>query len=148
MAGGGGPPGTVARAGADSRGFAVLDAASVPLGPAPAPTSANLRAIRDAFRDWGVTMVVVPDDAGLATYQTGRGSAYGSALFAAVLGSAPVRQDGAWVWSDITVAPPPVSISSMAFDACLALGHARASAEADVARCVVASSPGGADTHG
>ena len=100
MAGGGGPAGTVARAGADRVGFSVLRAASVPLLPAPTLSASNLEAVREAMRNWGVTMVVVPDDAGLPAYQTARGTGFGVAFFTAVLGSAPVYQDRAWVWSD------------------------------------------------
>ena len=69
MAGGGGPSGTVARAGADAVGFAVLRAASVPLLAAPALSAATLEAVREAMTHWGVTMVVVPADAGLAPFQ-------------------------------------------------------------------------------
>jgi hypothetical protein len=102
MAGGGGPAGTVARAGANMLGFNVLRKASVPLGPAPLPTMANLEAVREAMRDWGVTMVVVPADAQLAEFQIGRGSSYGVAFFTGVLGSRPTYQNHAWVWSDVS----------------------------------------------
>jgi hypothetical protein len=98
MAGGGGPAGTAARAGSDRSGFTVLDRASVPLGPAPVLNAEDLRAVRTALHRWGVTMVVVPDDTGLTAFQRGRGARYGTAFFSEVLGTAPVRQDGAWVW--------------------------------------------------
>ncbi len=81
MAGGGGPAGTVARAGDQKAGFAVLRAASVPLLAAPTLSSSNLVAVRKALAAWGVTTVVVPDDAGLPAYQTARGTAYGVAFF-------------------------------------------------------------------
>jgi hypothetical protein len=98
LAGGGGPAGTAARAGASRPGFTVLHQASVPLGPAPVLTAANVQAVRTALRRWGVTMVVVPDDTGLATFQQGRGAKYGTSFFTQVLGWAPVRQNGASVW--------------------------------------------------
>ncbi len=44
-------------------------------------------------------MVVVPDDTGLPAFQTGRGTGYGVAFFTAVFGTAPMSQDGAWVWA-------------------------------------------------
>jgi hypothetical protein len=121
MAGGGGPAGTVPRAGGDKAGFAVLRQASVTTLAPPALDRANLSAVRKALRDWRVTMVVVPGDTGLLSFQTGRGTAYGVAFFTAVLGSVPVRQDGAWVWTDVgrdTEAPAP--ISPAALSACLA----------------------------
>jgi hypothetical protein len=61
-------------------------------------TAANVQAVRTALRRWGVTMVVVPDDTGLATFQQGRGARYGTSFFTQVLGWAPVRQNGASVW--------------------------------------------------
>ena len=45
----------------------------MPLLPAPDPSASNLEAVREAMRNWGVTTVVVPDDAGLPPYQTGPG---------------------------------------------------------------------------
>jgi hypothetical protein len=140
MAGGGGPSATEARAGAYKAGFAVLDAASVPIGPAPAPNHANLAAVRAALRGWGVTMVVIPDDRGLPTYQTGRGSSWGSGFFTAVLGSLPTRQDGAWVWTDVAKAPPSLDISSAAFNACLPLDQGGVPTAPDAPRCVLRSS--------
>ncbi len=65
--------GTVARAGADAPGFAVLRDASVPLLAQPVPTASTLAEVRKAMHDWGVTTVVVPDDTGLPEYQTARG---------------------------------------------------------------------------
>jgi hypothetical protein len=146
MAGGGGPAGTVARAGADKTGFRLLAMASIPLGPAPAPTKANLDAIRRALHNWGVTMVVVPDDAGLPVFDRGRGSAYGVAFFSAVLGSAPVRQDGAWVWPRVVTAPPPVSIGESSFNACTQPGPAGAATLTAIPRCVLTSGAKGVPT--
>jgi hypothetical protein len=141
MAGGGGPAGTPSRAGAYRAGFEVLSAASVPLGPQPAPTPANLLAVRRALRGWGVTMVVVPGDRGLPTFQTGRGTSYGVAFFTAALGVAPVRQDGAWVWPRASASPPPVPISTSRLDACIAGGTGGAAAVSGIGRCVLASTP-------
>jgi hypothetical protein len=121
MAGGGGPAGTVLRAGAEQAGFAVLRAASVPTLSAPTLDHSNLVAVRNALHNWGVTMVVVPEDAGLPVFLTGRGTPYGVAFFAAVLGSAPIWQDGAWVWTDLTrTVAPPVPIGSVPLGTCLA----------------------------
>jgi hypothetical protein len=101
MAGGGGPAGTVARAGAEARGFRILAAASLPIGPAPSLSKAHIEAVRQAIRSWGVTMIVVPSDNGLANFQTGRGSDYGRAFFTAVMGTAPMYEDQAWVWNGV-----------------------------------------------
>ena len=139
MAGGGGPAGTVARSGADRVGFSVLRQASVPLLPAPTLSASNLEAVRSAMRDWGVTTVVVPDDAGLPAYQTARGTGFGVAFFTAVLGSEPVCQDHAWVWSDTGHRPPPLSLAPSDLAACTD-GSLAGLAGDGVARCVVAAS--------
>ena len=137
MAGGGGPAGTAARAGdarPDSRYWIRRRCHWV---RPPAPTGPNLRAIRDAMRMWGVTMVVVPDDTGLAQFQTARGAAFGVAFLAAVLGSVPVSQDGAWVWSHVGHSPAPVPVTTARFGACVSAAGAAANGPEQAARCVV-----------
>lgn len=140
MAGGGGPAGTVARAGSNQVGFSVLRSASVPLLPPPALTASNLEAVRSAMHNWGVTMVVVPDDAGLPSFQTARGTKYGVAFFTVVLGSAPIRQDGAWVWPVAATLAPPVAIAESVFDTCVGSGTEGQESVAHVGRCVLRSS--------
>jgi hypothetical protein len=139
MAGGGGPAGTVARAGSNQVGFSVLRSASVPLLRPPALTASNLEAVRKAVHNWGVTMAVVPDDTGLPSFQTARGTKYGVAFFTAVFGSAPIHQDGAWVWPVVAKSPPPVVITESAFDTCVGSGTEGADSLTDVAGCVLAS---------
>ena len=141
MAGGAGPAGTVVRAGADRPGYAVLDAASVVFAPAPAASAANLGAVRTAMRDWQVTTVVVPDDAGLHVYEQARGSSWGVAFYTAVMGTAPTRQAGAWVWDGAaTATAAPVPLGPVAFARCVALGSPSSPAAATgaaVASCVL-----------
>ncbi len=118
MVGGGGPGVVPARAGSERPGFDVLERASVPLDPPPNPTTANVRAIRDALAGWRVTTIVVPDQPRLPTYDKGRTVAYAVGLFTAVLGRQPTYQDSAWVWNDVRSPGPPITISSAAFAAC------------------------------
>jgi len=132
MPGGGGPAGTVARAGAQQAGFAVLHAASVPLDPAPAESATDLAAVRRAMAAWGVSEVVVPTDAALPAYSRGRGARFAVGFFTAALGSAPVRQADAWVWPRAAAAPRPAPVSAPAFAACTAAGTG-----GQVARCVL-----------
>jgi len=136
MVGGGGPGVTVSRAGPETPGFEVLAKASLPLGPPPQPTTANLEAIRSALTGWGVTTVVVPDQPQMPTYDQGRGVPYGVGLFTAALGQAPVHQAGAWVWNRVTSAGPSVVISSAAFQACIG-GMAGSVPAPAVAACVL-----------
>ncbi|MGH9097583.1 MAG: hypothetical protein ACRDWB_09165, partial [Acidimicrobiales bacterium] len=135
MPGGGGPAGTVARAGADAAGFSVLRAASVPLVAPPAESEANLQSVRRALRDWEVTTVVVPGDPGLAAYQTGRGTPYAVAFFTAVLGSAPTYRSGAWVWSEPGDAPP-LPVSACVFARCQAFVGPRSDLGPEVSGCI------------
>ena len=141
MAGGGGPSGTVARAGADAVGFAVLRAASVPLLAAPTLSAVNLEAVREAMTNWGVTMVVVPADAGLAPFQVARGTGYGVAFFTAVLGSAPVYQNRAWVWSDVARRPAPTAVAAPTFNACADERARSLVADDPWSRCVMQAPP-------
>jgi hypothetical protein len=147
MAGGGGPTGTVSRAGANRAGFAVLSAASVPVGPPPTPSEVNLEAVRHAMRDFGVTMVVVPDGQGLPAFQIGRGSGYGVAFYTAVLGSAPRSQDGAWVWTNVGEAPAPVGhVTANTLADCAKRGTLEGAGRSLVAHCVLTAAAGSA--HG
>lgn len=118
QAGGGGPTGQASRAGRARPGFEVLSGASLALGPAPVPTPATVAAIRRALVDWGVTVVVVPDQDTLAPYDRGRSTAYAVGLFTAAVGRPPAYRHDAWVWTAPT-AGPPVAISATAFEHCV-----------------------------
>jgi hypothetical protein len=141
MAGGGGPSGTAARAGTHKTAFQVLDDASVPIVPGPLLTPSNLEAVRAALRAWGVTMAVVPDDTGLPPFQTGRGTSYGVALFTSVLGSAPTRQDGAWVWRHVATAPPPRAVPPAELATCTQSGAQPVGGSSPVASCILNPGP-------
>jgi hypothetical protein len=118
QAGGGGPQGQPWRAGAARPGFEVLVGASLPLGPAPEPTAANLGAVREALALWKVTTVVVPDQPGLPVYEQGRSPSYAAGLLTAALGTLPAYVDRAWVWSSVATAPAPAPLPTAAFDRC------------------------------
>jgi len=140
QAGGGGPQGQPSRAGAARPGFEVLFHASLPLGPEPQATAANVTAVRRAMALWRVTTVVVPDQPDLPAYEQGRSATYAVGLLTAVLGVAPDYQDDAWVWSagsgtlaTTTPAPHPVSAADLA--RCTAPG----SDPMAVPRCVLAA---------
>jgi hypothetical protein len=138
MVGGGGPGITPSRAGPEAPGFNVLARASLPLSSAPLPTAADLRAIRAAMTGWGVTMVVVPDQPAMPTYDRGRDVAYAVALLTAALGRVPTVQARAWVWTNVGNAGPPIPMSAPAFAACKG-GSGRVASPLAVANCVVGS---------
>jgi len=136
QAGGGGPQGQPSRAGAARPGFEVLAAASLPLGPAPLPTPANLTAVRHALAVWRVTTVVVPDQPDLPDYEQGRSPDYAAGLLTAVLGTLPTYADSAWVWHTAT-AGPPAPVSTADFARCTVGLPATASDPLAVPRCVL-----------
>ncbi|HVB92854.1 MAG TPA: hypothetical protein VND67_00935 [Acidimicrobiales bacterium] len=144
MAGGGGPEGVANRAGGAEAGFEVLFGASLALGPPPGPSAANLAAIRQALTTWQVTMVVVPDQPGLPSYDQGRSPAYAVGLMTAALGRPPHLDHSAWVWSSVGTRTPPPAIPMGAgrFEACTtgpAAGSASATARRAVVDCVLAA---------
>ena len=147
QAGGGGPEGIASRAGKAKAGFNVLFGASLPLGPPPGPSEANLVAIRQALAIWQVTMVVVPDQPALASYDQGRIPAYAVGLMTAALGRAPHFDNSAWVWSSVNtdMAPLPIAMSETRFDACTTGAAAVAASHHAVSDCVLQGSgnPGG-----
>ena len=143
QASGGGPQGQPFRAGPARPGFEVLSAASLPLGPAPRPTPSVLAAVRQALRVWGVTTVVVPDQPGLPPYEQGRGGAYASGFFTAVLGGLPDHVDDAWVWDAVPGAPPALPVTAAAFDRCTTDTAASSLDRLSVPRCIMAAGSSG-----
>jgi len=137
MVGGGGPGVAPSRAGPERPGFDVLAEASLPLGPEPQPTAANLDAVRGALAGWGVTTAVVPDQPALPTYERGRSVAYAVGLLTAAIGRAPVLEDRAWVWEDVRAPDDPVPMTPEAFASCTGDGAPDAPV-AGVAACVLA----------
>lgn len=104
IVGGGGPGAFLTRAGRERNGSLVLRSLTANQSNfqgLPAPTPANLRAVRYAFDHWGVTMVVVPDQTHLRSTERGSDPAYAVHFLSAVLGVSPHRQPGAWVWSSV-----------------------------------------------
>ena len=139
MVGGGGPGVTPSRAGKERPGYNVLAQASLPLGPGPTATAANLDAIRSALRGWGVTTVVVPDQPAMPTYERGRSVPYAVALFTAALGAAPVFQADAWVWDRVDGAGASTPLTWVAFADCANRGGIDASGSSAAAECVLRS---------
>jgi hypothetical protein len=129
LAGGGGPEGVANRAGHAEAGFKVLFGASFALGPPPGPSTGNLQAIRQALTVWQVTMVVVPDQLGLPSYDQGRSPVYAVGLMTAALGRPPHYDHSAWVWSSVntSLTSPAIPMAAGQFDRCTT-GAAGASA--------------------
>lgn len=135
MPGGGGPGVVPSRAGAERAGYELLAQASYPLDAPPPVTTSSLAVMRAALAGWHVDTVVVPDTAGLPSYDRGRPVPYAVGLFSALTGRLPVEQDGAWVWQG----SPTVAAATRRVDparAARCLAHPPA-APFDAARCVL-----------
>jgi len=157
--GGGGPQGTVARAGQDAAATAVLDALSigcpglprhrpvtVPGCPddrawpdRPTATPANARLVRAMVVRDGVTEVVVPVTLRGRPIVTGAPSPWAAAFFTQVLGLAPVVEGRAWVFGPTAVLPPPHLVTRAAARRCAAL--AASVGPGTLAPCVLGGRP-------
>jgi len=103
QAGGGGPEGTSARAGAARPGFDVLNVLSFGFSPSEPPaTAAAFAATRQALSIWKVNTVVIAPDPSGDPRQQGHDPGFAAAYMTAVLGRPPVIQSGAWVWDDVS----------------------------------------------
>ena len=117
----------------------MLEQASIPLGPPPAPSRFNLTAIREALELWGVTTIVIPDEPHLPHYTQGRSAAYAVGLLTAAMGRPPVYDHSAWVWSAVAVKGPSYSINQTRFNACVTGAASRLSSRLAVPSCIAGS---------
>jgi len=139
MVGGGGPGGVVQRTGVERAGAEAIGRASFSFtGQMLRP--GDVAASRYALSAWGVTGVILPDQPGLPAYDRVTSVPYTVAFVTAVVGRAPVRQAGSWVWNGVArapragVAPAPASV-----DACTSRGAGGSTAAVErVAACVLA----------
>jgi len=113
QAGVGGPAGTLARAGSVARGYQLLNDAAYLFVPSPQLIPGRVRDVRLAIHRWGVTKVVVPDQETLGPGARARSTAWAVGFFTTIMGRAPHRQPGAWVWP-VTDPLPAVSESLVA----------------------------------
>jgi hypothetical protein len=139
MVGGSGPGAVLSRAGRERAGQAVISAASFSLSGPPPTTAANVAAVRRAFGGWGVTTVVVPNDAALSRYEQGTNPAAALGLFTLAIGRSPIYQADAWVWRDVGNLGPSLQIDAAAFAGCTTSGRFLAPSHQAVSECVLAA---------
>jgi hypothetical protein len=101
VVGGGGPGDLLVRAGTERKGQAAVAAASYSFAGPPSVGASTGAAVHDALVGWGVDTVVIPDEPGLAPYEQPQSVTLAAALTTAATGRSPVRQSGAWVWTDV-----------------------------------------------
>lgn len=119
MVGGSGPEALPQRAGDEVAGFELVSAMSFSLGGAPSPSPANVRTLREALANWGVTIVVFPVPSSLPRYSRGTSSGSALGLLTLAIGKRPGFVDDAWVWNDVRSSGPMLSISGEEFTSCV-----------------------------
>jgi hypothetical protein len=111
LVGGGGPGSLLERAGSEAAGQSVIS--TLTIGPPhPSITPPDVTAVRRALDGWGVTTVVIPDPAPLPLYDRLPDVRSTVLLITAATGRAPTRSHGAWVWTDVRGAGPPLRVAS------------------------------------
>lgn len=101
----GGPGGQLVRAGKERPGATVI-ANVTSTGSLGGVTTKDIQAVRSALKDWEVTMVVMPDQPSLPTYDQIPSIISAAALFTAAIGERPIHQVHAWVWSGVNHTSP------------------------------------------
>jgi len=141
MVGEAGPGGLVTRAKMKvQEGQAVIAHASSAIFPDLAflKTTDSVAAVRRALDGWGVTTVVVPGQGGLPRYDQTLSVPFAAALITAATGKAPIHQAGAWVWTDVDKAPPPVLLTTASFFQCTSgVASGQVSAIEEVTQCML-----------
>lgn len=119
MVGGGGPNALASRAGPERAAQAMIGNISVADGYQPV-TGAEIQSVRRALDGWGVTMVVLPGADHLPLYEHVHLERSIAVLITAATGSRPTYRAGAWVWSDVERAGPPIVPSPARLTTCSA----------------------------
>jgi hypothetical protein len=115
--GGGGPGSILPRAGKEAKGLAVLYGASFSF-TTPTIKAGDVRAVRRALDEWGVTMVVIPDQRDLLGYQQVGSMPFAVALITAATGRRPVHRGDAWTWRALNHAGDSTIPSTGTFSRC------------------------------
>ena len=146
----GGPGGSSSRAGNEAPGQSVIEIASLPADlqvssygarESNTITPAKIADVRSALHNWGVTMVVIPDNEGLPYYEQIPSVTIAAALITAATGRLPVYADGAWVWKAVNHLGPSIVTTSAKFSLCTSAGsRGRAAVDAALA-CVRSEGP-------
>jgi len=134
---GGGPGGVPQRAGIERPGVEALAGGTFWLNPSTAFTPATIEAVRQALVSWGVTLVVIPDQPELPSYEQGFHTAYAVGLITAALGVGPRFRARAWTWTIGSTLSPPVPIDPARFRLCVGTTDYRSGSPPTVPDCVL-----------
>ena len=140
IVGGTGPGSVLSRAGKERNGQVVITSNSL-TGGRPPESPADIVAARQALEGWGVTMVVIPDQPGLPSYEQVRSVPSSVALMTAAIGERPVHQANAWVWTGVGTAAPSGVPTANQYLACLVGPGGTPTATATIPSCILAATP-------
>jgi hypothetical protein len=138
MVGGGGPNSLSERFGRQRAAHDYLSTLSIGAGYSRTITTAEVAFVRQALRGWGVTMVVVVDQAGLPAYDQTALVHTAVTMMTAVTGQLPRHQAHAWVWAGVGAAGPPVLAPTGWLTAC-SVGSPRDTPASDTPTALFAS---------
>jgi hypothetical protein len=141
MVGGGGPEGVPSRSGIERKGEVIIGNATYSqFFTAAAYRPGSIASVRRALGEWGVTMVVIPDQPRLPLYDRVTSAQFAVALMTAATGQRPLHQADAWVWSGVNRDPAPAVPTDPALPRCTSDAHVlRAESIDQVASCVLAT---------
>jgi hypothetical protein len=96
-----GGPGGALKAGRDREAASILGSLSIPGSSPLTLTAGDVAAVRESLVNWGVTMVVIPDQPNLPVYDQIQSVTAAATLITAATGKTPIHQAQAWVWKNV-----------------------------------------------
>ena len=91
----------------EDQGQNVITKVTFAYGSSPNVTSSDIVAVHRALSEWGVTMVVLPDQPELPSYDQVASVTAMAALISAATGARPTHVADAWVWRACQPRQPP-----------------------------------------
>ncbi len=124
----------------ENQGQTVITEVTFAYGSMPVVTSSDIAAVHRALSEWGVTMVVLPDQPELPAYDQVASVTAMAGLIAAATGAQPVHVADAWVWRGVDTDVPARFPSATSYARCTAgLPNRGAVAVERTVSCVLAA---------
>ena len=102
----------------ENQGQNVITKVTFAYGSSPNVTSADIVAVHRALSEWGVTMVVLPDQPELPTYDQVASVTAMAALISSSTGARPTHVANAWVWRRVNHDNPKVYPDAARYQRC------------------------------
>ena len=104
-------------------------------------TPGKIAAVRSVLHEWGVTMVVIPDQPGLVRLTQLASVPAAAALITAATGQRPVYEEGAWVWAAVNHVSPSIVTTTSKFSECTSAGSRGPVAVHAAVACIESKGP-------